>query len=494
MDQRTTFQRMIHGGCWLLATLLVQCGASAPSLVSISPSHMDTNGGKPITLTGQGFANGATVTIGGTETTQVTVRSSTEMVVTVPPHPGLRGFVPVVVKNPDTEPVTRSDLFSYHPGKLRLNPALLTTLGKNPTRVISADLNRDNQTDLVVVYGGNVADLFLGKGDGGFTKGTPLAPKRVDRDPILQDAVVGDLDGDGIVDIVLDNTNTYDAQVFIGKGDGTFLPPVSYSLRRKMDLANPPNPHGMLLADVNADGRIDLLVACGGGSGFSDSLAVLLNGPGGLQPVQHVDTTTQQRWPLYLAQGDLNGDGKPDVAMNYLNDLNTSRISVFLNTGDSLAPFLVSTPYPTPLQVADFGLFDINGDQKLDALVTLAKGGVGMLPGHGDGTFDDFVSLAEEPGTGALGMVDFNQDGMLDVVISTNPPPSTLLSPIKVLLGRGNGTFDPEQWLAYTPAKLGGGQMVLADVNGDGLLDNVALYNAGYNAVGTLAVLLNTSQ
>lgn len=499
MQKETTFRALAHPGLWLLVASLVQCGTPMLSLTAVSPSRMDTDGGKSIVLTGQGFATGATVTIAGVEATQVLVRSSTDMVVTVPPHPGARGFVPVVIKNPDMEPVTRNDLFSYYPAKLKLNPGLLTTIGKNPTRLLAADLNRDNKTDLIVAYEGyNAVDVFLGKGDGNFTKGISLSPKQFDafRLPRLQDAAVGDVDGDGILDMVLDNQTSCDAQVFIGKGDGTFIPPVSYSLRRNASFVDPPDPHGMVLSDINGDGRTDILVACMGSGSNEDSLAVLLGKADGFQPVQHISTGTGtlQRWPLNLALGDTNNDGKPDVAMNYLNDLATSRISIFLNTGNDAAPFGPPTHYPTPFQVPDFAFRDINGDQKLDVVATLKKGGIGMLPGRGDGRFDDFVGLVEAPGTGALGVVDFDQDGLLDLVASADPPPNTLLSPITVWLGKGNGMFASDQPLAYMATKRTGGSMVLADLNGDGLLDGVAIQNPGFMLAGSLNVFLNASK
>jgi hypothetical protein len=116
---------------------------------------------------------------------------------------------------------------------------------------------------------------------------------------------------------------------------------------------------------------------------------------------------------------------------------------------------------------------------------------VSVLLGNGNGTFQTPMNLAVGLSPFSVAIGDFNGDGELDLV-TANATGSGVIGTISVLLGNGNGTFQPPFGLSagVTPSYLS-----VADFNGDGELD-LAVANVTSNfdlAAGTISVLLNTS-
>lgn len=134
-------------------------------------------------------------------------------------------------------------------------------------------------------------------------------------DPAPRSVALADLNGDGKLDLVVasyDSNQT--VSVFLGNGDGTFQPQVRY--------AGGSGPYGLAAANVNLDGIVDLLVA----NYNDDTISVLLgNGDGTFQP-QAVFPTGDG--PIGIVVADFNGDGLPDVATASLG------AAVLLGNGD----------------------------------------------------------------------------------------------------------------------------------------------------------------
>jgi hypothetical protein len=116
----------------------------------------------------------------------------------------------------------------------------------------AADINRDGNTDLLFVNGGEL-EVWFGNGKGGFTAG-PFTPVNGDQ------AVLGDFDGDGNVDVALgDTANFYTEHVLYGDGTGHFLKTLTITAPTS---SSNPNPFTVFSAiDVNSDGRTDLVAA-----------------------------------------------------------------------------------------------------------------------------------------------------------------------------------------------------------------------------------------
>src|SRR5262245_30215635 len=110
-----------------------------------------------------------------------------------------------------------------------------------------ADVNGDGTPDVVII---NASGLEVRLGTGGGVLGPPTSFPTGNSQGRL--VVVGDLDGDGKLDVVTDSDSLH-AGVLKGNGDGTFQAPVKYAVGL--------GPSGAALADLNEDGHLDLICA-----------------------------------------------------------------------------------------------------------------------------------------------------------------------------------------------------------------------------------------
>lgn len=260
-----------------------------------------------------------------------------------------------------------------------------------------------------------------------------------------------DFNGDGKLDIAVANSEGKNISVLFGNGDGTLLPPVN---------SDNPGPEFVVAADFNGDGKPDLAAA-----DYTSGVSIFLNNGAGTFPPEPTDYSTGYGF-VALAVGDVNGDGIPDVvAANYSADT----VSVLLGKGDGT--FLTSTSYKVGASAYSVALGDFNGDGKADIAVSLqysTEGKVGVLLGNGDGTFQRAITSATGAGPTGLVTYDFNGDGKLDVAVGSEGAGREVGSSVCVLLGKGDGTFQPPVQCAVGTYPT---QTVTADFNGDGKED-----------------------
>jgi len=230
------------------------------------------------------------------------------------------------------------------------------------------------------------------------------------------------------------------------------------------------------LGDVNGDGKLDLVTANEG----SNTVTVLLGNGDGTFASAAGSPVAVGSFPYSMTVGDMNGDGKLDVAT--VNS-GSNNVTVLLGNGDGT--FMPAAGNPVVGANSVFAaLGDLNGDGKLD-LVTVNYGAnsVTVLLGNGNGTFTAAagspVTVAFAPNSVAVG--DVNGDGKLDLVV-TNGDSNTLT----VLLGNGDGTFTAA---SGSPVPVGSGphSVALGDIDGDGKLDLVVANSLSNN----VTVLLN---
>jgi hypothetical protein len=257
--------------------------------------------------------------------------------------------------------------------------------------------------------------------------------------------VLADVNNDGILDMVICNDYDNTISVLLGNADGTFQPQTTFPAYGF--------PYNIFAGDFNNDGILDLVTV----DKRKDAISVFLgNGDG---TFQHYRNFATQGDPLSLNIGDFNGDGNLDVVT-----VNSSAdtISVFLGYGDGTFQKAINIPAgaePTDVTVGDF-----NGDGIPDLAVADSRTGyAAVLIGNGDGTFKHRVNYTTGGGPNAIHTADLNKDGKLDL-ITTNA-----VGTVSVLLGNGDGTFQPattlqgESFPAYAIATY--------DFNSDGNVD-----------------------
>lgn len=354
----------------------------------------------------------------------------------------------------------------------------------NVEAVSAGDLNSDGRQDLVLTpYQGNV-NVALGNGDGTFQSPTVITTGI----SYLFAGQVIDLNHDGHPDIIVSGSQNYTVpngvQVFLNDGNGNFMPGTVYGL------TGSGAPGLLATVDFNGDGNPDILVGTPSGGYAEGILSILLgNSDGTMQGARYLNQASLGGSSAIAV--DINGDGIPDIieAGNIVTGGDQGGILVFLGTGNG--QYAPPVPYDTgvsPGRALVAG--DFNGDGKIDIVVaslcfdsSCAQGGVSILLGNGDGTFQPSVIYA----TGAqyaysVAVGDFNGDGKLDVAVANQ------FSSVGILLGNGDGTLQP---VVVTAAGSQNLSIAAADFNGDGKTD-IALdsYDPGAGA-GSVQILLS---
>jgi len=158
--------------------------------------------------------------------------------------------------------------------------------------------------------------------------------------------------------------------VLLGNGDGTLQAAVAYPAG---GVSLPPASSLLAVADVNGDGKLDLVVessqCCGSGDGV---VGVLLgNGDGTFQPVV-IYQSGKGGWGTSVAVADVNGDGKPDIVAtdqcNGANCVHKGLVAVLLGNGDGT--FQAAQSYSSGgFLTNSVAVADVNGDGKPDVLV-----------------------------------------------------------------------------------------------------------------------------
>jgi len=286
-------------------------------------------------------------------------------------------------------------------------PVATNGVGVNPWSITAADVNGDGKMNLICAnVGDNTLSVLTNNGSGGFVlsgtngvgNGAPLF------------VLVADVNGDGKPDLICANYYGDNLKVLTNNGSGGFVIACTNNVGA--------GPRWVTAADVNGDGKMDLISA-NQGYGSGNTLTVLTNnGSGGFVTASSPVVGSQ---PVSVTAADVNGDGKMDlICANY----NGNTLTVLTNNGSggfviSSSPRVGTTPYSVVAA-------DVNGDGRLD-LVCANSGDntLTVLTNNGSGGF--VTACTNDVGAVPYSVVaaDVNGDGRLDL-ICVNHDASTL--------------------------------------------------------------------
>lgn len=418
-------------------------------------------------------------------------------------------------------------------GSGRFQLSHTNTIGPAPTRSVVADFNRDGKPDLAVADSANYVTVATGDGSGAFTPGTAISMPNP-----VKSMTAGDLDRNGTVDLV--TGDGISALKFLsGVGDGSLLAPTNLP----GGSITPYTTYARSMADINGDGRPDLVVADPSGdivvltqtslgtfnafssaalgapindlvlgdwnrdgyldlaavvsTGLNEGLWLILGGPTGLGT-----TPRQVSGGLFTAvcAGDFNRDGNLDLAVRQSWDGVQATAGIFLFTGDGLGGFVASSVPTLDQHGYTIEAADVNHDGRLDLVVEGVTTTSNSSPdrqyaeaevhlGYGDGTFDEIPysdGLIGEvnPVYGPATVADVDRDATPDVIASISVPSDIQLTHEVSILhinssSKGNGLLSA----AFFPTVSHPRSVAVGDLNRDGKLDVVTCTPDGTSRV-----------
>jgi Ca2+-binding RTX toxin-like protein len=330
------------------------------------------------------------------------------------------------------------------------------------------DLNGDGRLDVATAsFTTNIVSALLGNGDGTLQAplNTPAAPSN------LNAIAAGDLNADGRADVaVAVNGNPGTLRVYLGNGNGTFDAGTPYPAGAF--------PQDVVIARMDSNSSPDIAVA----NQTSNNVSVYLNnGAGTLAPAPGSPVSDPGGNDfLGIGAGDLDGDGFTDLAVGGGGGTNPG---VFFLKGSATGAFAAPAPLGgNGAQKPVIG--DLNGDGRAD--IAAGRPGIGdvvIIKGNPSGFAGPVAVDPDGPGgnNGRITIGDLDGDGVLDLAVPNSVGPQA--NKVSILIGRGDATFDAT---SHEPVGTAPRQVAAGDLNGDGNLDLVTS-NSG---TGNVSVLL----
>jgi hypothetical protein len=449
--------------------------AQAPTITSFSPKSGPI--GSNITITGTGFnttANQNIVLFGATQAA-VGAASATSLAVTVPAGATYE-YISVTNLAVNLTAYSLTHFATALSGSISFAGKEDMTTGTNPNSIAIGDFDGDGKPDIAVAnFNSSSVSVLRNTSTTGISSFATKVDFATGTAPIS--VTIGDFDGDGKPDLAAANYTDNTVSVLLNSSE-----PGTVAFEAKVDLTAGTNPHSVAVGDIDRDGKPDLAVANEGSGTVSVFLNASTVGTLGFEDKVDLSTDTQ---PSSVACGDINGDLKPDLAVvNY----GSNTLSVFRNnsTAGSLA-FLPKTDFTTNESPVFVCIGDIDGDGKPDVTVTNYDDDNVSVFRNTSTAVVSFSSkrdlvVGSSPRSATLG--DINGDGKPDLVVANSGDAS--VSVIRNISTSGDLKFvDKVDFETGTTPYFGG----VADIDADGRPD-LAIANLGSNSVSVLQQLI----
>ena len=487
------------------ATLTVNSSSSfnIPVITAFNPALGAT--GTVVNISGLNFSPTASSNIVyfGSVQAMVSAASPSNLVVTVPAG---AIFAPITETVNGLTAYSQTPFLPTFPGNSALSANTFAAsfnlpADDGPVRVIAADVDGDGKPDLIVAddYGDDVLIYRNISSNGTLNANSFAPPVELPVGPVVSAAdaalglAVGDLSGDGQLDIVVANEYTSEISIFQNLSSPGVLTSNSFGARIDIPVAG--NPAAVAVSDMDGDGKPDLLTVNLNNNSVSvlqniSTQGVLLSSNSFAAPVSF-DTGPQ---PYTLAVGDLDGDGKPDVITGSANTGSlTDTISVLRN---------VSTPGNIVLQAhQDFAglgqansiaIGDLDGDGIPDVVVSSGQSGQAIsvyrnTSSPGAVTLAAPVNFPLGGWGNTIAIGDMDGDGKPDIAVETQLPSQICL--FRNISSPGNFTSNSLAPVIVLPSGWNPNGIALADLAGDGRPD--LIFANTYD--GTLSIAQNVS-
>lgn len=434
--------------------------------------------GTTVTITGNGFnttPSNNVVYFGAAQAT-VSSASATSLTVTVPPG---ANFQNIYVTNLGTNLTTYSSkpfkVTFIAVGTLNFASRVDFFAQVAPLSEAFSDLDKDGRPDLAVATNSNgILSILRNTSSPGSISFAGRIDFNTGSSP--SSVSIGDLDGDGKPDVAVANTGSSSISVF-----RNISTPGSISLAGVVNFTTMSAPYSVSIGDIDGDGKPDLAVSSGGGP----SVSVLLNTstPGTISFATRVDFAAGST-PRSVSIGDIDGDGKPDLVAS---SSGSNSVGVFRNTSTTgVASFASRIDFGTGNLTYLASIGDIDGDGKPDlSVANFSDNTVSVLRNTstpGSISFAARVNYASGPNPMGVSLNDLDGDGKTDVASGNSGTNSISVLRNTSTIGNVNLAGNVDYSTSSNTRSL-----TICDVDGDGRPD---LVGGNFNAA-TVSVLRN---